>query len=70
MSYDITCVFGPKDMRLKKYILMSQIICTMAIIMNFNIEYMEQSIHYNAAFKVVFVQFAYCPNHVIITSDT
>ena len=30
---------------------------------------MEQSIYYNLAFKVVFVQFAQCRNHVKIASD-
>ena len=30
---------------------------------------LEQSIHYNVAFKVVFAQFAYCRNHVTITSE-
>ena len=38
----------------------------MTIIMNLYIEQMEQSIHPNYAFKVVFVQFAYCRNHVAI----
>ena len=38
----------------------------MTIIMNLYIEQMEQSIHHDYAFTVVFVQFAYCRNHVAI----
>ena len=34
--------------------------------MNLYIEQMEQSIHHDYAFKVVFVQFAYCRNHLAI----
>ena len=36
------------------------------IIMNLYIEQMEQSIHHDYAFTVVFVKFAYCRNHVAI----
>ena len=49
--YAITIVCGPKDMSLEKYFLISQKnINTIAVYMNFYIEQMDQSIHYNVAF--------------------